>query len=161
MFNIVELNATVDELRPVNEAITKNFEEKQPTEVPATSTSELPKETQVKTNKKDLSLTKEVEAPPVVNDPSPKLNRTFRKMVPLAEKQTIGKLSEAGNLDTTTVKPHEIVSPNVSTVPTLIANTTEELFDAITEEPKKPNRKRILGHEKKNPYPYYLGRVLG
>lgn len=143
MFNILELNATVDELKPVNEAITKDFEEKRPTEASPPSSSESHVN-----SKKDLSLTKEVEVPPVINDPSPKLNRTFRKMVPLMEKQNV---SAAGNLDTTT----EFL------ISTIVNNVTEDAFEAVTEEPKKPNRKRILTSEKKNGYPYYLGRVIG
>lgn len=153
MFNIIELNATIDEMKPVNEAITKDFEEKRPTVAyPSQTSPELPKESHVNT-KKDLSLTKEVEAPPVVNDPSLKLNRTFRKMVTLEEKQKSGVLSEAGNIDTTTVSNTFEISTN--------ATVTEEVFDAVTEEPKKLNRKRVLTSEKKNAYPYYLGRVIG
>lgn len=154
MFNILELNTTVDELKPVNEAITKEFEEKRPTEASSPSSTELPKESHAN-SKKDLSLTKEVEVPPIINDPSPKLNRTFRKKVPLQEKQT---LPDAGNLNTTTV----FLRTNTTTIPTLtVNNVTEEVFDAITEEPRKANRKRILTTEKKNAYPYYLGRVIG
>lgn len=152
MFNIVELNATVDELKPINEAITKDFEASPP------SSTEPSKENHVN-SKKDLSLTKEVEIAPVINDPSLKLNRTFRKMVVSVEKQNFSIQTATSNLVTTTM---DISKPIVSTFSTPIhSNVTEEEFDGITEEPKKPNRKRVLSNEKKNGYPYYIGRVLG
>lgn len=156
MFNIVELNATVDELKPINEAITKDFE------ISPLSSTEPPTEIHVN-SKKDLSLTKEVEAAPIINDPSPKLNRTFRKMVPLVEKQNFSAQTETGNLDTTTVyNVSEVFKDSGSTFATpIVSNVTEEVFDAITEEPKKVNRKRVLHSEKKSNYPYYLGRVIG
>lgn len=156
MFNIVELNATVDELKPINEAITKDIEVLPP------SSTEFPAEVHVN-SKKDLSLTKEVEAAPIINDPSPKLNRTFRKMVPLVETQNFNAKTESGNLDTTTVNNvSEAFKDGSSTFATpIVGNVTEEVFDGITEEPKKVNRKRVLISEKKSNYPYNIGRVLG
>lgn len=155
MFNVIELNATVDELKPINEAITKDFD------VSPSSSTESSKEIHV--NSKDLSLTKEVEAAPIVNDPSPKLNRTFRKMMPLVATQNFSTQTETGNLNATTVNNvKEVSKDNVSMFSTsVISSTTEEAFDAVTEEPKKLNKKRVLISEKKDKYPYNLGRVLG
>lgn len=161
MFNVIELNATEDELKPINEA-TMDFEPS-----PSVSTTEASKENHVNT-KKDLALTKEVETAPIINDPSPTLNRTFRKMVPpLVAKQNFTAQTDAGNLVTTTAAANvndEALKGNVSMIVATsmdVNNVTEEVFDAIIEEPKKPNRKRVLNSENKNHYPYYLGRVLG
>lgn len=155
MFNIIELNTTVDELKPINEAtIAKNLEPSSP------SSTEATKEDHLINNKHDFSsLTKEIEIVPVVNDPSPKLNRTFRKMVPLIEKENFSEQINAGNLDN--MSDRVSTPTTTATIPNL-SNITEEVFDAITEEPKQVNRKRVIfNSDKKNKYPHHLGRVLG
>lgn len=163
MFNIVELNTTAEELKPVNEEITKDIEEKPRTETSAIQTTVTPKGNEGTATNVILSLTKEVELPPIVMDPSLKLNRTFRKMVPSIEKLNTTE-SKTGNLNTTIVRiVKAVVSSTTTNPPSSVPpiSSTEQPLQPIPEEPKKPNRKRILFPETKNSYPSYLGRVVG